>query len=365
MATFIHGIGTALPDHCIAQEDAATLAAALGMAQCGERALQVLYRRSSVRQRYSVLLDSSSNGHLPIQSFFSEAGSENDRGPTTADRMSRYERDATELAAKACRRALEESELGADEITHLVTISCSGFSAPGVDLGLIRDLPLSDQVERVHVGFMGCHAALNGLRVAHGLLAAHPHAKILLCAVEICSLHHQYTDDPQQMVANSLFSDGAAALVLQQTQPHRSATWQLIAQASAVIPNTSDMMSWRIGNHGFQMSLSPQVPSIVQETLRDWLHGFLDRNGLSQSEIDYWGIHPGGPRILSAAAHSLGLSDSQMAPSRSILETHGNMSSPTVLFILQQLELRSVPANCVLLAFGPGLTIEAALLRAQ
>lgn len=367
MTSYIHGIGTALPDHCIAQQDAATLAAELGMAQCGERALQVLYRRSTVRQRYSVLLDSSSNGHLPSQSFFPEASRSGGRGPTTADRMVRYEADATVLAAKACDLSLRDAALAPDEITHLITISCSGFSAPGVDLGLIRDIPLSPHVERVHVGFMGCHAALNGLRVAHGLLSAHPQAKVLMCAVEICSLHHQYTDDPQQMVANSLFSDGAAALVLQSHRPDRDVSWQRIGQASLVIPETSEMMSWRIGNHGFEMSLSPQVPTIVQERLRDWLQTFLARHGLRQADVEHWGIHPGGPRILSAAAESLGLTPLQMAPSRTILETHGNMSSPTVLFILKQMEVafERLPGHCVLLAFGPGLTIEAALLRAE
>jgi len=366
MTFHLAGIGTATPEHWITQDDAATMALALATTRRHARSLPSLYRRSGVQQRHSVILDSSSDGTLPLQQFYPVATSVDERGPSTAERMQRYHEEATKLATAASRAALDaaglgDTGLGDRTITHLVTVSCTGFAAPGVDLHLVESLPLPRSVQRVNVGFMGCHGALNGLRVAHGMLAAYPQARVLLCAVELCSLHQQYTDEPQQLVANSLFSDGAAAVVLQHT-PGPGIGWRLASQASLVLPETSDLMSWRIGDAGFEMTLSPQVPALLLRDLRAWVAPWLAESGLAVDDIAHWAIHPGGPRILSAVEQSLGLSETQMAPSREILETRGNMSSPTVLFILQRIHRAAITGPCVLMAFGPGLTMEATLL---
>ncbi len=356
------GAGTAVPTHTIRQEDAARIAVELGTTRKHQRTLRALYLRSGVKQRHTVVMESRGEGQPPEQTFYPASSGPTDRGPSTAQRMQKYEQEAAGLAESASRGAICSAGISASDITHIVTVCCSGFAAPGVDVALVDRLNLSRDVERVHVGFMGCHGALNGLRVARGLVAATPGACVLLCAVELCSLHHQYTDDPEQLVANALFADGAAAVVVQEGVAG-GAGWQFVSQASTVLPDTSEMMSWRIGDHGFEMSLSPQVPDVIRRELKPWITRWLSRTALEVDQIRSWAIHPGGPRILSAAAEALGLTPDQLTDSRQILETHGNMSSPTVLFILQRVMASPHSSPCVLLAFGPGLTIEAALVQ--
>lgn len=323
--------------------------------------LSALYRRAGVDRRHSVVLNASSGLTGDRQSFFSVSRGPEDRGPCTALRMEKYDVAAADLAESAARQTVRAAGVPIDRITHLVTASCSGFAAPGVDLALIDRLGLSLDIERVHVGFMGCHGALNALRVAQGWAASDPDACVLVCAVELCSLHQQYTDDPQQLVANSLFSDGAAAFLVHQSRGESAC--RLRAQASHIIPETADMMSWRIGNHGFEMSLSPKVPDIVRAVLRPWLADWLAESGLTIEDIRHWAVHPGGPRILAATAEGLELPPGALEHSEAILASHGNMSSPTVLFILERIRSLSAGGPAVMLGFGPGLTIEAALLE--
>jgi predicted naringenin-chalcone synthase len=362
MSFQIVGLGTAVPNELVTQEDAARLAVELWGSQTSRVAtIPALYRRAGVRTRHSVVLSSSTNGAPATQSFYAVAEDGGDRGPSTGDRMRRYESDALELATRAAEDALDHAGWAAKSIAHLVTVSCSGFSAPGVDVGLIERLGMRRDVSRTHVGFMGCHGALNGLRVAGALGAANPGQRVLVVCVELCSLHQQYTNDAQQIVANALFSDGAAAVV-GETAAVGKGDWTVADQRSCLLPGTTDLMSWRIGDHGFKMSLSPRVPEVIRDSLREWMNEWLAVNGLAIEDIRGWAIHPGGPRILTACADALGLDYSQLGPSQSILATYGNMSSPTVLFILERLREEGVMPPCVVLAFGPGLTVEAALI---
>lgn len=363
----LSGLATVLPANWVAQADAAAAAAALHPQVRDERLVRALYQRSGVARRYSVLLAPSEEGQPPAQDFYRPVVTVDDRGPTTAERMARYAEAAPPLAADAGRRALASTGLDAASITHLVSVSCTGFVSPGFDLSLIDALELRGDVARTHVGFMGCHAALNGLRVARAFAASDPGARVLLVAVELCSLHHQYSQDPEQIVANALFADGAAACVVQQAVPAaddaRPAACEVVAHGACLLPATDDMMSWRIGDHGFRMTLSPKAPDLLRGVLRGWMDEWLRPHGETIDTIAGWGIHPGGPRILSAAAEGLGLSEGQLAPSRSVLRECGNMSSPTVLFVLERLQQAGVAGPCVLLAFGPGLTIEGTLVR--
>ena len=372
MSFVILGLGTALPEHCISQQGAATFATTCIAADAAESSnvpalVQALYRRAGVHQRHSVLLDSSSDGEATAERFYEFAKSAEDRGPTTSQRMQRYEKEAGRLVVSAAGKALSESGVGAHEITHLITVSCSGFTAPGADLQLIRELGLSATVSRTHVGFMGCHGALNGLRVARAFADSDPKAVILVCAVELCSLHHQYGWDPQKIVANSLFADGAAAVVgrseVSADSPASTEHGRLVDNGCCVIPNSEDMMTWRIADNGFEMSLSPEVPGIITRHLPGVLEQFLSRNSLTIADVSSWAIHPGGPRILAATAEAAGLTEEQMSPSISILQRCGNMSSPTVLFILNELRMRAAQRPCVMLGFGPGLNVELALIR--
>ncbi len=366
----IIGLGTALPEHSISQSAAATFASTVVVPENEDSSkipslIQALYRRAGVQSRHSVLLESSSDGEATAERFYRFASDISDRGPGTAERMQRYERDAPLLAASAAAAALESSGIEASDITHLVTVSCSGFSAPGVDLFLMEHLGLASTVSRTHIGFMGCHGALNGLRVAHAFTQANPDAIVLLCAVELCTLHHQYGWDPQKIVANSLFADGAAAVIGRSTTADQEASifpGQLVDSFSCVIPETAAMMTWRVGDNGFEMSLSPEVPGIITRMLPGVLEEFHGRNGLSLESVKSWAIHPGGPRILAATAEAAKISEELMNPSISILQRCGNMSSPTVLFILKELQSRNASLPCVMLGFGPGLNVEMALL---
>jgi predicted naringenin-chalcone synthase len=362
MSFFITGVGTAVPREMISQDDAARLAVELAGESAGQVAtIRSLYRRTGVRKRHSALITSSTNGRPATQSFFAIATDIGDRGPTTGDRMRCYERVALELASRAARAALCSSKTDADEIDQLVTVSCTGFSAPGVDVGLVEGLRLKRGVARTHVGFMGCHGALNGLRVAAALGNAAPASKVLLCCVELCSIHHQYAANPQQVVANALFSDGAAAIVGVSSDA-TNRPWRLIDQFSYILPETAGLMAWRIGDNGFDMRLSPRVPGVIKEIVRPWLGEQLARHAMSIEDVQGWAIHPGGPRVLTACAESLELEDASLEPSRRVLADYGNMSSPTVLFILDRLRVQGGCLPCVVLAFGPGLTIEAALI---
>lgn len=364
MSFVIESIGTAVPEHSILQEEAATFA----MARCESEATQrrlvpALYRRSGVKKRHSIILKSSANGEPARQDFYPSMESEHDQGPTTLKRMQAYDNSAPELAIQATSEAFSQTETEPSEITHLVTVSCSGFSAPGFDIALIDKLGLPVNASRTHVGFMGCHGALNGLRVARAYAESDPNSRVLLCAVELCSLHHQYGWNPDRVVSNSLFADGAAAVIGRSSLDDLGSFWNVSANGSCLLPETKDLMGWQISNHGFEMNLSPRVPETIRESLGPWLKQWLTEQGTSLKAIGSWAVHPGGPRILDACAEAASLGTEALEPSRSVLADYGNMSSPTVLFILDRLRKMNAPRPCVMLAFGPGLTIESALIR--
>lgn len=372
MPSWLRGFGLAVPEHSIAQTDAADLVRPFNAdSEDQARVLRELYRRAGVKRRHSVVLESSDDGVAIRQSTYSPRTEQRPLGPTTAERMQSYERHAGTLARVATQRALHDSGCNARDITHLVTVSCSGFHAPGFDIELLQTAGLSPSVARTHLGFMGCHGALNGLRVADAFLNADPRANVLLCCVELCSLHHQYGWSPDRIVSNALFADGSAAVVLTNAasgsplplgEGTGQACWQLLASGSVVLPDTLDDMGWRIRDHGFEMTLSARVPDLIKQYLRSWLGDWLGSRALTLDDIRSWTFHPGGPRILSAAGEALGLRREQWAVSESVLADFGNMSSPTILFILDRLRQEAASGPCVALAFGPGLTIEAALL---
>jgi predicted naringenin-chalcone synthase len=205
---------------------------------------------------------------------------------------------------------------------------------------------------------MGCHAAINGLRIADAIVRASS-TRVLLCAVELCSLHFQYAPEPGQAVANALFADGAAAAVL---GPGADAPLRIDSFSSRLIPGTASDMTWTIGDHGFRMTLSPRVPELLRAHASPWVADWLAARSLSTSDIDAWAVHPGGPRILDAVASSLALPSTALAVSRATLADHGNMSSPTILFILDRLRREPRRGRTLAMAFGPGLMAEGVLL---
>ncbi|MEQ8850356.1 MAG: type III polyketide synthase [Phycisphaerales bacterium] len=352
MSARILAIGTATPDGRLGQRAAADMAARLARADAVRaRTLGALYRRSGVGERGVVISDGAGG-----QAFY-EPG---ECGPGTARRMALFAEHAPVLAARAAGEALERAIVSAESITHLVTVSCTGMAAPGVDLAVAESLGLRRDVERVNVGFMGCHGAINGMRVARGL-AADDGARVLLCCVELCSAHFQYADGGGDGadVANALFGDGAAACVIAGEGAGRP---EIRATASRVFEGSAEDMSWTIGDDGFRMTLSARVPRLIEENVGGWVDTWLGRSGLSRDDVGSWAVHPGGPRVLGAVRAALGLDEDATATAEAVLREHGNMSSATILFILERMLRAEAPRPIVALAFGPGLTGEAALI---
>jgi predicted naringenin-chalcone synthase len=364
MSFAIHGLGTATPPDALTAADALRLARHLAGPDVRTSTwLGPIYTGSGVNQRYQVIggavvrdvLDEEDRVKSP---FFPTAANDG-VGPTTDQRMKMYAAEAGPMALRAARQALAESKFAPESFTHLVTVSCTGFGAPGVDLALIRGLGLRPTIERTHVGFMGCHGALNGLRVANAFATADPGARVLVTAVELCSLHYYYGNEAGKLIANAIFADGAAAVA--GCAGPRPGNWSLRASGSCLIPESAADMGWTVGDHGFEMTLSRRVPGLIAAHLRGWLDGWLGDNGLSLADVGCWAVHPGGPKILVAVEESLGLPPAALAASRGVFADLGNMSSPTVLFVLDRLRKAGATGPCVALGFGPGLVAEAAL----
>jgi len=366
MALSILGLGTAVPPATLNQQEAQGIAESL-CCRTAEQAtfIPAIYGGSGIVTRHTCLgravvrdvLDGtrfSGSPYLPT-------GADDDRGPTTRERLAIYEQEAPELALRASAKALSQAGTLPTGITHLVTVSCTGFAAPGFDIALVNELGLSPDLHRTHVGFMGCHGTLNGLRVANAYAGSDPDARVLVCSVELCSLHYHYGWDPPKVVANALFADGAGAIVGVPSARGPTGAWRLVASGSHLVPEAADAMTWTIGDYGFGMTLSKRIPDLIAGSLRAWLEGWLDKFGLKVGEVRSWAVHPGGPKVLDAVGSSLGLPPEALWASREVLAGYGNMSSATVVFILERLIERGASGPCVALGFGPGLNVEAAL----
>lgn len=288
-------------------------------------------------------------------------------GWSTDRRMRRYLAEALPLGREAVERALKDAGLTADEIGLFVVCSCTGYVTPGLDILLARDLCMSSGVQRLFVGHMGCYAAIPGLGAASDFVAARGRPALLLCA-EVTSLHAQpASSDSQQMVAHALFSDAAAAAVLVPGEPggRVGPGYAVHDVVAATDTSTADHMTWNVTDLGFRMGLSAQVPDVLSRHVGDLVGGLLGRYGLSREEVAGWAVHPGGPRILTVVQRQVALPPEALAASRDVLARFGNCSSPTVLLVLDELTRRGDrPDWVVMLAFGPGLTLYAALLGA-
>ncbi|WP_422772166.1 type III polyketide synthase [Plantactinospora sp. WMMC1484] len=283
----------------------------------------------------------------------------------TERRMRRYQIEALPLGKEAVGRALTDAGLTAGQIGLFVVCSCTGYATPGLDILLARDMGMAPDTQRMFVGHMGCYAALPGLAAANDFVAARGRPALLLCA-ELTSLHLQPSTarmDTQQIISHALFSDAAVAVVIAPTTRPGYAVREVTAVTDT---STADHMTWELTDTGFRMGLSPKVPQVLAAHVTDLVTDLLARHGRRISEVDGWAVHPGGPRILNVVEEELGLPPEALATSRAVLGEHGNCSSPTSLLILERLRRADVPPRTVvMLAFGPGLTLYAALLDRQ
>lgn len=345
------GPGLAQPGGRLSVQQYEKIAAALLARTPREEAvIRAVARRSRIENRHSVLVV---EGAMP---FYTEGEARR----TTGERMEVYAREAPVLVQSAAGDLLDREEIPPEQITHLVTASCTGFSSPGVDILLQQRLGLSSSVKRSHLGFMGCHGAFNAMALAREVCLADPTAAVLVVCVELCTLHFQARMDRDAVVPNSLFADGAGAVLVVGAEHalHGKARYEISETRSCLIEGTLDLMSWQIGDEGFRMTLDPSVPDVIGRGLSGIVSGW--GWPLEDGETA-WGIHPGGPRVLERAAGALGLDSPAIAASSAVLRHSGNMSSATILFILREL-LAGDPGRVNLLAFGPGLSVEGAVL---
>ena len=361
----IRSIGTSVPEHSLSAARSLEVARALTPEEVPQSLLRRLHERSGIDGRGCAVL--ASDGSVPIYGVVS-ADTAVATSPGTADRMRAYMEAAEALAIDASRQALAHAPAGAARITHLVTASCTGFASPGVDQSIIAALGLGPHVRRTHIGFMGCHAAVNALAVASAFAASDRDACVLLACAEVCTVHFQSSARVDRVVANTLFADGAAAAVVSVPQDDDGGVQGLVECpavtrcASAIIPDSTGSMAWHIGDHGFEMTLGADVPDRIAAALPAWVDRELASLGLRRRDVGGWAIHPGGPRVIDAVMASLGLAAGAGDASRAVLRRHGNMSSATLLFIMEEMRRRGVPRPWVGLAFGPGLAGEMVIL---
>ncbi|SDD65311.1 type III polyketide synthase [Actinokineospora iranica] len=279
-------------------------------------------------------------------------------GWSTGERMARFAEEAPPLAVRALTNALADAGMAADELGLLTVVSCTGYGTPGLDIGLAAALDLPADTQRLVIGHMGCHAALPGLRSVSDFVAASGQPAALVC-VELTSLHVQPpSKDPEQMVAHSLFSDAAAAVVVRPSGPG----WAVVDVAAHTEADSRELMTWTVTDQGFRMGLSARVPEVFAASVRPAVEKLLARHGAEIGDVAGWAVHPGGPRILDTVQAALDLPAAALEPSRAVLAAHGNCSSATVLLVLRELSAR--PGELVVaLAFGPGLTLYTVLLR--
>ena len=342
---FLNRIATAVPRHQVHGAFSA-----FARAQAAPRdalAFARMERRADIATRWSVLEPSLPEGSGTQCGFYRQGGA----FPTTRARMQRYEAEAPRLAESALLALDIAAE--APRITHVIVASCTGFLAPGLDRHIIARFALSPSVERTMVGFMGCQAAINALKLAWHIARSAPRARVLVVCLELCTLHLQDTAALEQLLGFLLFADGCAAAIVS-AEP---VGLRLDGFASVILPATPEHITWRIGDQGFDMTLSGMVPFTLAHALPEWQSEMLA--GAEVADIAHWALHPGGRSILDAVEHGLSLPEGALATSRRVLEEYGNMSSATVLFVLDRmLRARQPGAGCAL-AFGPGLSAEA------
>jgi predicted naringenin-chalcone synthase len=326
----------------------------------GRRKLKFLYRQSAIESRYSVISDYSQAA--PEWNFY--PATENlEPFPSLEQRMVWYNRHAAPLSVAAIGNCLK-GKAQPQEITHLITVSCTGMSAPGLDLQVAELMGLPSNIFRTSVNFMGCYAAIHALKLADAICLSTPGAKVLIVCTELCTLHFQHEPTADNITSSLLFGDGsAAALVV--AEDRGSANPQkgirLDSFYSEILSKGKKDMAWELSSTGFRMTLSNYVPELIEEDLAPCVDRALAKNNNQRDGVTHWCAHPGGKRILEAIHNSLHFTNGNLDDSYAVLKDHGNMSSPTLLFVLQRIMARLDydRQNTIFgVAFGPGLTME-------
>jgi len=347
---FINRIATAHPPHDV--HDTFLSFGRLMLRQDSRRLalFDRMAERSGITHRYSFLAPGANGGGTVDEGGFYRLGA----FPDTAARMKLYEGFAPDLAVEAVEKLLANEDRS--RITHVIVTSCTGFAAPGVDLALIERCGLNPSVERTMVGFMGCYAAINGLKLARHIVRSEPRSRVLAVNLELCTLHLQETANLEEILSFLLFADGCAAALV--TAEPKGA--EISSFKSALVPDTRELIRWHIGRQGFDMVLSGAVPGAIRHALTNSRDDILG----GANDIELWAVHPGGRTVLDAVEQAFALEPSALAASRSVLNDYGNMSSGTVMFVLDRImgNAQKDQRGCAM-SFGPGLVAETMMFR--
>lgn len=355
-------ITTASPPYKVDQAVAATeLKKRMAGSPVVSRMIDMAAHHSGISRRFLVIPDGDQHAE---RKFYS-----NGSGyivPDTKTRMDEYERWSKTLAADAVEQILKNTNTDPGEIERIITVSCTGFFAPGLDYYLIERFQIPATVKRTNIGFMGCAASLIGFNsVLESMSAAqHPMGKTLLVSVELCSLHLQTEPSRDNILANMIFADGCAAALFDGSEDEHGL--KLLSTSSYLFRKSSEYMGWKIGNFGFEMILSSDLPRLILSEAVPKLRENLAERGIPPENITHWALHPGGRAILDSLQNGLKLTDEQLLPSRTVLRNYGNLSSASILFVLREIRKNSSLKRDELVcavAFGPGLTMETAILK--
>ena len=387
MTVYLRSLETAVPPTVLIQSEARDVFAAQpGLSRLGSRLVSTCFDSAAIDTRYSAVGELTTGSRAENPQFFDPATGLL-LSPSTKVRNDIFATEASKLFTEAADRAMAACPgIEARDITHLVTVSCTGFFNPGPDYKIVRALGLNPAVQRYHLGFMGCYAAFPALRAAKSFCDADPEAVVLVVCAELCSLHVRTSNDPDTIMGSALFADGAAAAIISARDfPDEPGLLTLDHFETVLTPVGEEAMAWNIGDEGFEMVLGTYVPHIIDDHIIGALEPLLSRDesliGLPYRDIRHWAIHPGGRSILDKVQSRLELTDEQLVPARETLRNYGNMSSATVLFVIRH--ILDLPAGggdaddengdagsagvgeggerICSMAFGPGLTVETAL----
>lgn len=362
----IVSIGTAVPKHAYNQTLLAEYMSQHLKLEAGEsRKLKALYNNTAITKRHSVLPDFNNETEKML---FDIIGCED--APSLEQRMEIFNKEAFPLAKKAIDDCFERAgnKIVLNDLTHIITVSCTGFTAPGLEIEIIEKLNLKPETSRFAVNFIGCYAAFPALKMADAICKTDDNAKVLIVCVELCTIHFQRETDNDNLLANSLFSDGAAAVLVtsDDVAKNYSRSLKMDAFGSCVLHKGNSDMAWRLSSKGFLMTLSSYVPQLVDEGIMPLVTQILGNLKIKKEDIHHWALHPGGKRILDVCSRVLNFEREQLLPSFKILSEYGNMSAATVLFVLKEMWENNIDWNkkekIFAAGFGPGLSLESAVL---
>jgi predicted naringenin-chalcone synthase len=359
----IISIATSVPPYRHHQKDIlAFMQNVYAMNESDKRKLRFLYNQSAINARYSVLPDYSLNA---CEWEFYPASENLEPFPNLEMRMKWFNKTAPSLTVEAVKKCIE-NKISKHGITHLITVSCTGISAPGLDLQVIEAMNLSPNIFRTSVNFMGCYAAIHGLKLADAFCSQDKNAKVLVVCTELCTLHFQKEKTIDNIASSLLFGDGCAA-VLVTNDNYREKGLRIKDFYSEVAFKGKKDMSWELSSSGFLMTLSGYVPDLIEEDFDKLLANALLNANCHKNDISHWCIHPGGKRVLAAVEKSIDIKTEDLQYSYDVLKNYGNMSSPTILFVLKEIidslqVKKERKTNIFGAAFGPGLTLETFIL---